>query len=556
VYKVKILLASIAIVFFLNSCEYARWEKGMLEKAEAVIEQDPAYALALLDSIYSPQAMNNASYNKYILLYTQAKDKNSKNIAADTLIYDAKDYFAEQKDFKRAALAAFYSGRIMQSQKNDEGATRAYLEAEEFAQGSDDNNLKGLIQHYIGELYYNQVFPDEAIERFKQAKVFFTKGGNNKNAVYSNNMIGNSFVWKQQYDSAFRYYQMGLDRADQIEEEISKIDILINVGVAFRRAKNFDSAKKYLNEALNIAIDKEAKSKIYYSLALVYSDENNKDSTIYYAKEAIGLLENEDNKDSQLLFIIYDLLTIAEQNNGNHEEALQHHKHYTSHVLQYLENRRKEAVYEIENKYRYEQVQNINNRLLIQRQWSGIAILALTLLVLLIIFLFYRNNNEKKKELLDAQLTISQLNDLSEKTIDKKDQSLRNFLYERFDLFKKVALLEGYLRDDEKEKGKKLLKKFNEIVYGQENLDWKLLYKTMNDMEDGVFDKISKTYPELDESEFRICALSYAGLSNAEIAIVLKFSVNTIQTKKYLIRKKLGIKEYGNMVEFFKEKFG
>jgi DNA-binding CsgD family transcriptional regulator len=75
----------------------------------------------------------------------------------------------------------------------------------------------------------------------------------------------------------------------------------------------------------------------------------------------------------------------------------------------------------------------------------------------------------------------------------------------------------------------------------------------MNEMHDGFYDRLRRTLSVLDESEFRICCLSYEGFSNTEIGIVLKYSVNTVQAKKTLIRKKLGIQASGNLHDFLDE---
>jgi ATP/maltotriose-dependent transcriptional regulator MalT len=133
---------------------------------------------------------------------------------------------------------------------------------------------------------------------------------------------------------------------------------------------------------------------------------------------------------------------------------------------------------------------------------------------------------------------------------DKKEISFRNTLLEHFDILKKAALLETYIKEDEKKQGAYLIRKFNEIVYGQTDLDWNLLYRTMNDIHDGFYDRLKEIFPVLNESEFRICCLSYEEFSNTEISIVLKYSINTVQAKKTSIRKKLGIKASGNLHDF------
>ena len=124
-------------------------------------------------------------------------------------------------------------------------------------------------------------------------------------------------------------------------------------------------------------------------------------------------------------------------------------------------------------------------------------------------------------------------------------------LFQHFDIFKKIALLESHLIEEEKKQGRRLLKKVNDIVYNENSLDWNMLYDTLNKLYKGFPDLLRIKYPELDETEVRICCLTYADLNNSEIALILGFSINTIQMKKSAIRKKLGIEGYGNIVEFF-----
>lgn len=72
-------------------------------------------------------------------------------------------------------------------------------------------------------------------------------------------------------------------------------------------------------------------------------------------------------------------------------------------------------------------------------------------------------------------------------------------------------------------------------------------------MYDNLPDKLRQIYPELDEAEIRICCLTYMEVNNTEIAAIMRFKINTVQSKKSVIRKKLGIDGYGNIRDFIIE---
>ncbi|HCK24230.1 MAG TPA: hypothetical protein DHW31_05475, partial [Bacteroides graminisolvens] len=99
-------------------------------------------------------------------------------------------------------------------------------------------------------------------------------------------------------------------------------------------------------------------------------------------------------------------------------------------------------------------------------------------------------------------------------------------------------------------RSKQLLRKFNEIVYGQDTLNWERLYRVMNDLYDGFFDRLREKFPFLEEDEFRICCLTYTQFSGSEISIIMGLSINTIQMKRSVIRKKLQIPSNGNIPHF------
>ena len=214
---------------------------------------------------------------------------------------------------------------------------------------------------------------------------------------------------------------------------------------------------------------------------------------------------------------------------------------------------------ELKKKYQYEQIENENNKLKIKQQRTYLIFVIVLLVIILIAVYFYIKsvkNNEialaKQNQILDAEKKIYQLIEMS-KSFDNESNTFRNLLLQHFDILRKSATLEKYVNSDNPQE-QRLIKLFNEIVYGQTTLNWDQLYNTMNQIHSGLFERLREEYPSLDETEFRICSLTYANFTCAEIGIIIGLSANTVQMKRSIIRKKLGVDPQGNIQIFLDKK--
>lgn len=552
-YHCKVICLFFLIVV-LSSCGFNRNSAGeILDKVEALADQYPDSALTLLNTDIQERNLNRDEYNRYILLNTQARDRNDMDIKGDTLIFQVRDYYLNKKDVRKIALSYYYCGRVLESQKNKEDALLMYLDAESYAEQTSDDKLKGDIDYSIGFINSKQLLSDEAISRFKTSAYYFGKSGNYRNEIQAYNAIGRSFLLKKDLDSSFFYLDKSLLLAKNHGDSVGQGLAFQNIGLSYRMVKNYPKARENFRDAFSFFSKDEDKSRVYLNVAYSFDDEKNRDSTEYFINKSLELIAG--NEASSLRSMIIRLQSRIEEKDKNYEKALAYQKEYAGHLQKIFEDANNRAVLDIQKKYDFEVIQNENNRLLIEKQSASLIILVLIVLVLgMAIFLLWKNV-KNKEALSNAQLKISQLNDMAD-SFDEKENSFRKVLLEHFDILKKVALLEGHMRDDERKQGQKLLKKVNEIVYKQESLDWNMLYDTMSQIYNGFPEKLRKKYPQLEEPEIRICCLIYAGLNNTEISILMEWSINTIQMKKSIIRKKIGVEGYGNISDFLEKNVG
>lgn len=522
--------------------------KETLSRAEILLEQNPKEALQILNNGIDPKNLDKEAYNKYILLHIQAKDKALEDITNDTLIFETQRYYEEKGEMENIAIASLYSGYILAARGNTQMAMSTYLNAETHAKESSNNALKGLIEFYIGDLYQNQLLSDEAIIRYRQAILYFNKAGKYKNEIIAYDKIGSNLLMKGNTDSSFYYYNKGLSLAKVHNDSTEQAFIIRNMGFALGSIGERDQARAYFRHSIPYLSDNEEVARNYLNIAYSFDEEQNKDSTLFYINKSLTLIKGHDNHPLKL--ILFQLLAKTAEKDKNYQQALTDYKEYAALLKKMLKGTNNQIILDIQKKYDFELIQNENNSLLIQRRIVFLIIVLLFILILIMGLVFYRKRAKYKAALAAAHLKIFQMQEMAD-NIDEKENSFRKVLFQHFDILKKVALLKTELKGEEKKHGQKLLKKVNEIVYNQENLDWNKLFDIMNQLYKGIPDTIRKKYPQLDEIEIRICCLEYAGLSNNEIAVILEFSINTIQMKKSVIRKKLEIEGYGNIVEFF-----
>ena len=526
------------------SGDFRKSEK-ILKRAENIVELHPDSALSSLETIGNPYLLTKEQHAKYVLRLVQAKDKCDKDISSDTLIFQARDYFKIKNSLNELAFAEFYCGRVFQTKGNRNEAMRAYLKAGSVAKELNDKGLIGLSEFYCGLLNYDQHLFDEAIVNLKEATLNFSKAeGKSKNQVVPYNYIGNSFLLKQLPDSAFFYYNKGLLVARQYNDSANELRIVQNMGVAYLKLGNTRQAKESLRMALSLSSGESRKAKAYLNLADVYYREGSKDSAVFYLNHSLRLADN----NASLLANIYRLFSKIEATAGNYQQAMSYNELYTKFLAKVLEEKEDIGILDIQKKYDFELLENANSRLLIEKQRIFIC---LFLVVIAALWVVYYNRTKNREAMLIAEQHIFQLKEIVNKRAGSnvKNNELRKTLIKQLDIVKKISLIESYLKGEEKIKGKEVLKKVNEIIYGQEDYNWSVFNEMANALYDNYLERLRNLFPDLSETELLICCLSKIGLNNMEISLLIKTTQNAVQKRKSVIRQKTAMKEQENFIK-------
>jgi tetratricopeptide (TPR) repeat protein len=523
----------LGLLFFASCGQSTKEITGLLTQAESAMEQQPDSAFHYLKAIQDPDGLRKERRMNFYLLWVQAKDKTGGSISADTIIGEVKDYFVKQEAWEKAACAAFYCGRVYAEQKDVSRAMRAYMNADTIAQRTSDTKWKGLIQHNIGGICYDDGNRnEEAAAHFKKAVACFQEGNYPDYCINSLKMFGASLLLTNQPDSAYYYQQQAIKIAIDRNDTTALADLLKNLSLTYRKRGDCQQAKDYGLQAIQLCPSGEALVPYLLNMAYVYEACAQYDSSMHYATQVLQL--NEGDSASATPVSVYRLLAKIEKQQMNYYEALEWQEKYTGGIFALQKKKQEQSIAGIREKYELEIVSNKNRQLEIEhlRNWRAFLLVVVGLMGV-IFFMSVRHSRQKRKQ-------------------KQTDERQRQLLLQRVDYFKKARLLKQNLSSLKKD-NEKIFKQICRHVFGNdEGLTWEGLYEAINEYHNGVLDRMKQQFPQLNKSEFKVACLVYAGFKNDEMVDCLQLKTNTIKMKQVGIRKKLGISDRGKIGEFLR----
>lgn len=549
-HKLPLYIFFITIIALIFGCKKNK-DSIFLEEARKLAENNPTEALKFIDSIADPEnSLNRKEYMQYLVAHTQVYYKNYLNIEDDSLIFEAVTYYKRhEKNPKQTALAYFYAGTVLRTQKKYDLAMEYYKNAQTAARKSLDSFTQGLIAFNIADLFVGKGLYDKALEGYYLASKYYKNHPEKRATALSS--VGRMWLFKHNADSAFFYFHQGLKLAEDLDDIKLQRQLTESLAVAYEQVENFTESKKYLSHSLALNTDSAKLPRYHLNFALLYNKILARDSVDLYAQKL--KIDLNTINDNFLRASILTFLIDYEKANQRLSAAFDYQADRMKVLTKIMEEQNRQMVYKIAQKYDYEQVKKqYYKSLSIKQGW--IIILMGIIILGGVSFLLYRTKQRNKRLAIQSKIdTLTEMNLDLESRVQKKRSDLRRELLWRFDIAKKFIKL----NEEISKKGKintesgLMLKQFNTIVYGQSSLDeqWETLHQAFKQARPEYSEKIRALCPDMTETEFRICILTYADFSVKEIAIILQHSPNTIQTRRTSLRKKLGVPNGGDIAD-------
>jgi len=546
---VRIIIHIVVItigVFFLGGCKPQPEAPQLLADAQRFMENNPDSAMLLIDSLFYPEkSLRHEDYMRYLVLHVQARYKTNRPVADDTLVFRARDHYSDRldKEPRMAALAWFYSGCVYRERGDYEKAMLHYKKAETYATGTADTALQGLIQYNLGDLFAVQDLFSKAQENYKAAARFY--GEHPEKEAYSLSAVGRMFLLDKNPDSAFFYFQKGLEAAKPTNDKVLQSLLAQNTGVAYQQIGQYAEAERYFRQSYRYNRDKEDQARYYLNLAKLFAQTEQLDSAAFYAGKLKNSVESSD--DNYLKASAYKFLADWEKARGRDNEAFAYQNKRIHSLNRIMDDRKDQSVYEIEQKYNYGQMQNFYNQRFIRfQQWLMGLMGVLLVVVVSLLFLFWRMLKERA-----AKLRMQEnVNTLHATTIDLlsveeesrlKEKVLKETLQWKLDVLKNTMHLRYMMSEREQKTYQPLFDSLDKILFDQNTkTPWMDIRQTVEHLNPSLRLFIRQQYPTLSETEYNVCLLSYASLSVQEVAFVLNQSEHTVYKARTRLNKKIG----------------
>ncbi len=467
---------------------------------------------------------------------------------------EAINYFDQtlQLDRQRNSIADISSdlnniGKVYLVWKKFDKALEYYNESLEMAIVAENENMQAIRLSNIGQAYESKGDLDKALEYVTQALGLDIKLGNIAKTGIRYSHMGLIYLKLGSYDKSFQNLTEALQIFDKTNNTHSKVITMNHLGSLMMEQGKYHEALDYLNDVVLLAHKHQIRS------------------------EEMRALNN---------------ISKCHQAMGAHEKALGFYMRFSS-IKDSIFNEEKhiqlaefEARYETEKKEKENEL--LRQETQIQKKQKTIFIIsgsAALLLAFSFIILFsmkrksliqnrklhdkesllHKLEMEKKEKenqhLQDVLFAEEQINKLQTEKLQQKNRELStstvHILNKNEVLGNIRKMATEWLKKEDFNKSKSLKKLISEVDHNTDlDEQWEQFKLHFESVHKGFFERLLQKFPNITQNELKLCAYLRMNLSTKEIAQMLNISPESVTTKRYRLRKKLGLEKDDNLVGF------
>lgn len=287
--KNNIALIILLIAFLPVACNERQSNNRQLILADSLMQSRPDSALCILQDISMEKLTTQADSAYYVLLLTQARDKNYVVQTDDSLIRYAVAYYDKMNDVRMQAKAHYYWGCVYRDMNRQAEAFREFLIAAPLTEKAKEKRQLGLVYNNIGFIYNMQGFNEKADSIYQLMEVIAQE-------------VKDTVLWSEALSrqasinlmKGGNYFSMAEQKllnafvvADKMEHNGLKADISASLSNLYSRMNQGEKALYYAKLNLSLRKDTARSYHAFLILGDAYYKCEQYDSAIFYLNKSL-----------------------------------------------------------------------------------------------------------------------------------------------------------------------------------------------------------------------------------------------------------------------------
>lgn len=457
-------------------------------------------------------------------------------------------------------------------------ASAGYGKSPEHRQDYARNELE------LAKLYYRTGTFHKAFVHVNNAMDVYSEGRENKEHLECVNLLGALYYACRDYDRSSDYFRQCAKGAESIRDtsmlllalnnmavyiysqsdsvETKKLllecaelcrqsgntsflsKVYINISLMSIRSKDFDAARRYLDAARPILTDVGENGQYYYYSAIIDYRQGNLDAAIVSLHKAVDLysLGEFGERRQACLELLQEIYAVR----GDYENAYNTLFNYYTASKQYDREGAVIELFKVQNeKLLNEQREEELSRKRALAVWLSVSVFLLVLISVLAVMMYKRREYEirRREQELAARKEIEELKQMQQ----YKTDCLVN------DTIENLNRLGARMNDEELQK--ELARICGDLKDTKKRDEWMEIKSFVPKFESDFYRNLIQAYPSLTLNERRLCVFLNMSLTTKEISDITRQSVQSINTARGRLRRKLGINGDNISMQEFLSKF-
>lgn len=563
-------IAVVAIIVFVSSCA-SKEAKRIMDTADAVMWTRPDSALAVLESIDTLSLKTKAQRARYSLLYTMALARNHRDIPDLRIIKPAASYYERHGSNDDRMKMYFYLGTAQYDTGDPESAIASYLRAKEYSFHSDNLVFKGIISSSISDVYLWNNNNSESILYCKEACDYFAQAKDSFRLWNTTGLLANRYSNIRDWAKADSLYSIFFSQPIRDTSIYARQLLNLAWNNIFKPGSDPHESIDLFRKATG-----EFGGTPSLSDYCVYAYASEIIGDYDTANDLIRQLENVDSSSTILKIWKYRI----SKHRADYKTAL-------TYLEQSLNDQNSEVLETVGQSVALAQSDYYESKSLLldkdrrlQRQMKWMIFLIAVMMVASGLGIYSKRkkiwqrqveemsfiNDEVSQRLNEALLSekehlrsidsLASANELAEKNIQtlseklssaaEKEQVLMGLRAKYVQANKRRyaqlnVLCRQYLESPNASRnGKdKIYAEVKKILAILDEPNQKELESMLDDNLDGIMTKLRAAIPDATEKDFRFISFLILGFDTKTIARMMDYNVNTVYTKRYIIKEKI-----------------